>query len=101
MGVAVDETASTALGIPQGILITEIADDGSFANSSAKPKNIITKVDGTRVKTFNQVYSVLAKHKVGDKINVEICKVDSSNPSNSKTATINVTLVADKGETQK
>ena len=101
VGVAVDETASTALGIPQGILITEIADDGSFANSSAKPKNIITKVDGTRVKTFNQVYSVLAKHKVGDKINVEICKVDSSNPSNSKTATINVTLVADKGETQK
>ncbi|MEE3439814.1 S1C family serine protease [Ruminococcus sp.] len=101
VGVAVDETASTALGIPEGILITEIADDGSFANSSAKPKNIITKVDGTRVKTFNQVYSVLAKHKVGDKINVEICKVDSSNPSNSKTATINVTLVADKGETQK
>lgn len=101
VGVAVDETASTALGIPQGILITEIADDGSFANSSANPKNIITKVDGTRVKTFNQVYSVLAKHKVGDKINVEICKVDSSNPSNSKTATINVTLVADKGETQK
>lgn len=101
VGVAVDETASTALGIPQGILITEITDDGSFANSSAKPKNIITKVDGTRVKTFNQVYSVLAKHKVGDKINVEICKVDSSNPSNSKTATINVTLVADKGETQK
>lgn len=101
VGVAVDETASTALGIPQGILITEIADDGSFTNSSAKPKNIITKVDGTRVKTFNQVYSVLAKHKVGDKINVEICKVDSSNPSNSKTATINVTLVADKGETQK
>lgn len=101
VGVAVDETASTALGIPQGILITEIADDGSFANSSAKPKNIITKVDGTRVKTFNQVYSVLAKHKVGDKINVEICKVDSSNLSNSKTATINVTLVADKGETQK
>ena len=101
VGVAVDETASTALGIPQGILITEIADDVSFANSSAKPKNIITKVDGTRVKTFNQVYSVLAKHKVGDKINVEICKVDSSNPSNSKTATINVTLVADKGETQK
>ncbi|MCI5599288.1 MAG: trypsin-like peptidase domain-containing protein, partial [Ruminococcus sp.] len=99
VGVAVDETASTALGIPQGILITEIDDDGSFANSSAKPKNIITKVDGTRVKTFNQVYSVLAKHKVGDKINVEICKVDSSNPSNSKTATINVTLVADKGET--
>ena len=29
VGVAVDETASTALGIPQGILITEIADDGS------------------------------------------------------------------------
>ena len=101
VGVAVDETASTALGIPQGILITEIADDGSFANSSANPKNIINKVDGTRVKTFNQVYSVLAKHKVGDKINVEICKVDSSNPSNSKTATINVTLVDDKGETQK
>lgn len=101
VGVAVDETASTALGIPQGILITEISDDGSLAKSSAKPKNIITKVDGTRVKTFNQVYSVLAKHKVGDKINIEICKVDSDNPSNSKTATISVTLVADKGETQK
>lgn len=101
VGIAVDETASTALGIPQGILITEISADGSFANSSAKAKNIITKVDGTRVKTFNQIYSVLEKHKVGDKINIEICKVDSSNPSNSKTATINVTLVADKGETQK
>ncbi len=101
VGVAVDETASTALGIPQGILITEISDDGSLAGSSAKPKNIITKVDGTRVKTFNQVYSVLAKHKVGDKINIEICKVNSDNPSNSKTATINITLVADKGETQK
>lgn len=101
VGVAIDETASTALGIPQGILITEISDDGSLAKSSAKPKNIITKVDGTRVKTFNQVYSVLAKHKVGDKINIEICKVDSDNPSNSKTATISVTLVADKGETQK
>lgn len=101
VGTAVDETASTALGIPQGILITEIAQDGSLANTSAKPKNIITKVDGTRVKTFNEVYSVLENHKVGDKIFVEICKVDSNNPSNSKTATIEITLVADTGETQK
>lgn len=101
VGTAVDETASTALGIPQGILITDISEDGSLANTSAKPKNIITKVDGTRVKSFNEVYSVLENHKVGDKIFVEICKVDSNNPSNSKTATIEITLVADTGETQK
>ena len=62
---------------------------------------VVLLIQVQNLRTFNQVYSVLAKHKVGDKINVEICKVDSSNPSNSKTATINVTLVADKGETQK
>jgi putative serine protease PepD len=54
-------------------------------NSVALGGDIITKVDGTTVKSADELQAVIAKHKAGDKVKVEFER-------NRKTRTVEVTL---------
>jgi serine protease Do len=96
-GVAINSYLSEAYGVPQGIVITDIGEDGSLANTKVEPKDIITKVDGESVSSFNDVYSILANHKPNDKISITLYRV---NGSKGETYTITITLVEDKVKTQ-
>ncbi len=90
-GTAVSSSVAEQYGIPQGILVDEIASDGPCANTDLQSEDIITEVDGQEVTTFSQVYEVLENHKEGDKINIKYYRY-----SDSSDGEIEITLQTDK-----
>ena len=101
VGLAINSYTASMYEVPQGIVITEISKDGSLANTNAKEGDIITEFDGTKITNFSQIYSILEKHKSGDKVKVILYRVDSKDSSKGQSITVTATLTADKGETQK
>lgn len=99
-GFPVNSYTSTMYEVPQGIVIAEISKDGSLANTNAKEGDIITEFDGTKITNFSQIYSLLEKHKPGDKVKITLYRPDSKNSSKGQTITVTATLTADKGESQ-
>ncbi|MGN1131679.1 MAG: S1C family serine protease, partial [Ruminococcus sp.] len=100
-GFTLNSYTASMYEVPQGIVITEISKDGSLANTNAKEGDIITEFDGTKITNFSQIYSILEKHKSGDKVKVILYRVDSKDSSKGQSITVTATLTADKGETQK
>lgn len=99
-GFPVNSYTSTMYEVPQGIVIAEISKDGSLANTNAKEGDIITEFDGTKITNFSQIYSLLEKHKPGDKVKITLYRPDIKDSSKGQTITVTVTLTADKGESQ-
>ncbi|MDD6645790.1 MAG: trypsin-like peptidase domain-containing protein [Oscillospiraceae bacterium] len=99
-GFPVNSYTSTMYEVPQGIVIAEISEDGSLANTNAKEGDIITEFDGTKITNFSQVYSLLEKHKPGDKVKITLYRPDSKDSSKGQTITVTATLTADNGESQ-
>ncbi|MGN1125926.1 MAG: S1C family serine protease [Ruminococcus sp.] len=99
-GFAVDSYTASMYEVPQGIVISEISKDGSLANTDAQEGDIITKFDGTDITNFSQIYSILEKHKPGDKVKITLYRADSKDSSKGQTITVTATLTADNGETQ-
>lgn len=99
-GFPVNSYTSTMYEVPQGIVIAEISKDGSLANTNAKEGDIITEFDGTKITNFSQIYSLLEKHKPGDKVKITLYRPDSKDSSKGQTITVTATLTADKGESQ-
>ena len=64
-------------GIPSGVIVSEIADDGALKDSDVKRGDIITEIDGTKINSFQDIYNILAKHKSGDKIKLKIYRLDN------------------------
>ena len=99
-GLALDSYTAAMYEVPQGIVITEISKDGSLANTNAQEGDIITEFDGTKITNFGQIYSILEKHKPGDKVKIVLYRADSNDSSKGKTITVTATLTSDKGESQ-
>ena len=62
-GTSVDEEAANSFGMPRGVYIYKILDDGAAAVSDLREKDIITKVDGQSVKTMPQLQELLACYR--------------------------------------
>ncbi len=69
---SVDETASEMYGMPQGALVREVIEGGA-ADKAGLPKGcIITKFDGTRIKSKEDLLGALEYYKSGEKVNVTV-----------------------------
>lgn len=97
-GIALSPQATEAFNIPSGILVAEVSKDGSLADTKVQKKDIITNFDGEDITSFEQLYSLLEKHKPGDEVDIKIFRYNKG--SDSEEFTVTVKLVADKGETQ-
>lgn len=75
-GAAITEEEIYYYGTPAGVLISEIAEDGSLANSDIKVNDIITSLDGVEITSFQDIYDVLADHQAGDKVTVTVARPD-------------------------
>jgi predicted esterase len=67
--------ATPYLGIgfgPNGLLVTEVARRGPADKAGLTPGDRLLKVGGAKVTTQEQVRQALAKHKPGDKLDLEI-----------------------------
>lgn len=80
---------NTATGVNakkgRGIYVKEVKSGEAAANSGIRPTDIITAVDKTDVKTYDDLVSILKNHKDGDSINCTIMR-------NYKKYSISVTL---------
>lgn len=94
-GQPVTEAMMQYYGLPAGILVGEISEDGPCAGTELKIDDVITAIDNEAVENFSDVYSILAKHKAGDRITLSVYR-----SSNKSEFSVKVTLMADKGETQ-
>ncbi len=70
--VSVDETASEMYGMPQGAQVREVIKGGA-ADKAGIPKGaIITKFDGTRIKSKEDLLGALEYYKAGEEVEVTV-----------------------------
>lgn len=99
VGQAISSYISSIYDVPQGIMIDEFAEDSPFIGTDAKVNDIITAINGESIKNFTQLYSELAKYKPGQKITVTLFRANQSG-TGGKSIDVQITLLADNGETQ-
>ena len=58
------------LGTMEGIYIAEVIDDGAAAEAGLKKGDIITHIDGQKVKSFGELQNIIAQKRPGDKITI-------------------------------
>ncbi len=78
VGTAISEYVSEIYNVPTGIMITEIDRDSYLNKTKVRPKDIITKINDTDVKSFGDIYTELEKHSTGDKISITVFRPDNS-----------------------
>lgn len=95
-GRVIDSITSRYYGVPVGIQITEIEQGGSFYKTVVEVGDIITCFDGKDIESMSDLQTALAEHKPGDTVEVELYRYGAK-ASNSKSFTVNVKLVENKG----
>lgn len=75
-GTEVSSEEKMYYGLPAGVIVTEISDDGALKDTKVKEGDIITAIDGEKVGSFQDIYNILSKHKAGDKIKLSIYRVE-------------------------
>lgn len=74
----------------EGVYVKEVVAGSGAYDAGIQPTDIITELDGQKVKEFDEISTVMDKHKVGDMIS---CKIQRG----AKTITVNITLSEMKG----
>lgn len=81
-----DQNTALMNDVPQGAYVQEVIDSSPASKAGVEQGDIITKIDGVKMTgSDNALATQIAKHKVGDKISLEIWR-------DSKTQTLSVTL---------
>ena len=81
------------LGTMEGIYISKVVDDGAASDAGLKEGDVITHIDGQKVKTFGELQNIIAQKRPGDKITINYLRNKSK-----KSATL--TLKNEKGNTK-
>lgn len=71
-GTAVTAAQRAQYDVPAGILVDSIESDGPLDGSELKSQDIITKIDGEKVSSFTDVYTILQMHKAGDEVTLTV-----------------------------
>lgn len=71
-GTSVDEQSAAAFGMPRGVYVYKILEQGAAAGTDLREKDIITKVDGQSVKTMTELQELLACYEMGEKIDLTV-----------------------------
>lgn len=88
-GRTVSESLSQAYGFPVGVYVSAVADSGAAKKAGIKQGDVITKINGAKVTTIEQVQSKVNNIKTGTEITVTIAR---SQDGEYKEQDIKVTL---------
>ena len=81
------------LGTMEGIYIAEVVEDGAAAEAGLKAGDVITHIDGQKIKSFGELQNVIAQKRPGDKININYLR-------NKKQQKATLTLRNEQGNTK-
>ncbi len=71
-GRNISSEVSEAYGLPVGIYIVEVAEDGSAKEAGIQQGDVITKVNDREVTTIQEVQEIVNSYEVGTKLNVTV-----------------------------
>ena len=77
----------------EGVLVTDVVEEGGAIDAGMEKGDIITAVDGRKVKTMAELQEKMAQHRPGDKVTVRITRKD-------KEKDLEVTLKNPNGNTK-
>jgi photosystem II stability/assembly factor-like uncharacterized protein len=85
MGTPPKDVASNAymgmqgedIGADKGASLTAVARNGPADKAGIKVGDIITRLDGQNIKTFNELTTAAGKHKIGEKVKVALLRGDA------------------------
>ena len=80
-------------GTMEGVRIDKVVEDGAAADADLKSEDVITTVDGKKVKTMGDLQAIIAQKRPGDKVTVKYLR-----DKKEKTATL--TLKNEQGTTR-
>ena len=75
-GRSISDSVSQSYGMPMGVYVSVVSDTGAAYKAGIKQGDIITKIDGTTVKTIEEVQEKVNNTKEGTKITVTIMRSD-------------------------
>ena len=90
-GTSVDEESAAAFGMPRGVYVYKILEEGAAARSDLREKDIITKVDGQSVRNMTDLQELLACYEMGEQIDLT---VQSQKDGEYQERTVTITLKA-------
>ncbi len=73
-GRTVSEDLSEAYGLPVGVYVSEVADNGAAKNAGMMQGDIITKINGVKITSIQQVQEKVNNTKAGTEITVTISR---------------------------
>lgn len=76
-GTNIDAQISQMYGMPTGIYVFRIVENGGAAGSGLKEKDIITKLDGQSVVNMEQLQSLLSSYESGEKLTLTVQTLES------------------------
>lgn len=71
-GTEIDEITAKRLGVPQGIIVRQLVVSGPAHKAGLQEMDIITAIDGTVVKNFDELNKIFDKHKPGDQVKITV-----------------------------
>ena len=90
-GTSVDEESAAAFGMPRGVYVYKILEEGAAAQSDLREKDIITKVDGQSVRNMTDLQELLACYEMGEQIDLT---VQTQKDGEYQERTVTITLKA-------
>lgn len=101
-GFDVSSDDSTQYGIPEGVYVYSVSEDGPAAKAGIEESDVITKFDGQTVATMDSLQSIMAYYKSGEKVKVTIAYRDGREYKEKEvTVTLGDKSVTDELQTQK
>ena len=58
------------LGTMEGIYVAKVVDDGAAAEAGLQKGDVITHIDGQKIKSFGELQNIIAQKRPGDKISI-------------------------------
>ena len=95
-GVSVDSQTSKMYGIPEGIYLQEVIEDGPADKAGLLKGDIIKKFDGVSVSSIAELREKMDYYEAGEKVDVVFCRQEDGEYVD-KTVSVTLTTKSDVG----
>lgn len=95
-GVSVDAQTSKMYGIPEGIFLSEVVEDGPADKAGLLKGDIVKKFDGISVSSIAELREKMDYYEAGEKVEVTFCRQENGEYVD-KTVTVTLSTKSDVG----